>query len=60
MKNLLLIGPLALFLSTGVNAADVAMDTVPAKPDAQVTLMNWSEQPYNACSRTSAFATLVP
>ena len=47
MKNLLLIGPLALFLTIGVNAADLAMDTVPAKPEAQATLTNWTQQPYN-------------
>ncbi|MCU7846008.1 MAG: beta-lactamase family protein [Candidatus Thiodiazotropha sp. (ex Monitilora ramsayi)] len=36
-----------LMFSTVVNSDPVAMDTVPAKPESQVTLMNWSEQPYN-------------
>jgi CubicO group peptidase (beta-lactamase class C family) len=38
---------IVLFFSTAVNSEQVAMDTVPAKPASQVTLMNWSEQPYN-------------
>lgn len=38
---------LVLSFFTLANSAPVAMDTIPAKPASQVTLMNWSEQPYN-------------
>lgn len=47
MKQSCLSILLALSLSTAADSAPVAMDTTPAKPASQVTLMNWSEQPYN-------------
>lgn len=38
---------LVLSFFTLASAATIAMDKIPAKPVSQVTLMNWSEQPYN-------------
>jgi CubicO group peptidase (beta-lactamase class C family) len=47
MKSLYISILLILSLSMVANSAQTVMDTIPAKPASQVTLMNWSEQPYN-------------
>lgn len=47
MKKILIIAQLVALFFTGLSYAQVVMDTTPAKPSSQVTLMNWSKQPYN-------------
>lgn len=48
-KKIVLSGCLiATFLSTLTLASSKPMDTVPARPESQVTLMNYSTQPYNS------------
>ncbi|MES0808451.1 serine hydrolase [Roseibium sp. SCPC15] len=42
-----LMAAISLMSVSQAMAQSAAMDTVPAKPDAQVTFMNWSEQPYS-------------
>ncbi|MGL6261483.1 serine hydrolase domain-containing protein [Vibrio sp. WXL210] len=45
MKKTLIAGLVALGLTSGVSAT--VMDTVPAAPEKQATLMNWGAQPFN-------------
>lgn len=47
MKNLFFSVLMILSLSAMANSAQAVMDTVPAKPESQVTFMNWRDQPYN-------------
>jgi CubicO group peptidase (beta-lactamase class C family) len=47
MKHLLMSMLLTLSFTTVATSAQDAMNTIPAEPAAQVTFMNWSEQPYN-------------
>jgi CubicO group peptidase (beta-lactamase class C family) len=50
-KKKILIGCLiALSFSAYAFAASKPMGTVPAEPESQVTLMNWTTQPYNHCA----------
>lgn len=47
MKSTLIAFLIVVSLSSHGFAASQAMDTVPALPESQVTLMNWSIQPYS-------------
>ncbi|KXF81964.1 serine hydrolase domain-containing protein [Enterovibrio coralii] len=55
MKKTLTTAVIAMGMSAGAFAeAKVAMDAIPAAPESQVTLSNWSAQPYNHWSFKNA------